>query len=87
MQAGIALEVLWGFVGISIWILVLWIIILSFNSWFFDFVDFWFEKLSYLLWDDFTNIIIAVLSVWLLIMFARRLLSFIGDNAWHSANS
>lgn len=87
MQAWVVVEALGWVVAISIWILVLWIIILWFNQWFFDFINSWFEQFSFLLGDDVVNIIIAILSVWLLIMFSRWLLSFIGDNAWHSANS
>lgn len=87
MQAGIVVEVLWWVIAISIWILVLWVIILWFNFWFFDFINSWFEQLSFLFGDDVVNIFIAVVSIVLLVMFARWLLSFVGDNGWHSANS
>ena len=87
MQGGVVLEVLWWMIGYSLVLLVLWVIITLISEfWLFDVIHEEFENLSAVLWSDVVSIFIAIFIITFLVFVGRWLLSFLGANAWQSAN-
>lgn len=87
MQAWVLVEVLGWFIGYTLLILVLWVVITLISEyWLFDIIHDQFTNLSYLLWWDTITIFISIFVIIFLVFIGRWLLSFVSANSWQSAN-
>ena len=87
MQGRIVLEILGGMIWASVMLLVLWVIYkLIADFWLFDVIHEEFENLWSVLGGEVVNIVISIFTIIFLVFVGRWLLSFLGANAWQSAN-
>jgi hypothetical protein len=57
-----------------------------FNLWLFDYIQSWFNLFTQLFWSTLSATFLWMFGVAFLVLIVRFIMSWIGENPWHSAN-
>lgn len=78
--------IIWLILSLAFWISFLAIISQIMQIWLWDLVMDWIDIFTYLFGTAYVYIFLGLFSIWWFTLILRWVLSWYGENPWHSAN-